>query len=227
MNNKPKPWQCLCLLTAFFLSGCGQQSSSIIETTKLAMVGQPDTEISAQQVAKIPYASAYLKIGDAPRAFVVLGFANADHLKWFTADRNMLVTRTGRVIKTLGFGNDLLFSDSALSDPLSDGKTLLKQNSSPTWQHREVWSGKYQSGYTLTSTFSNMGVDAVTVLDTPRKLVRIDEKVQIPALKTGYTNSFWLDPDSGDVVQSYQYLGPDLPLVQFTTLKPYASGRTS
>jgi hypothetical protein len=33
MNNKP--WLCLCLLTVFFLSGCGQQSASIIETKNI------------------------------------------------------------------------------------------------------------------------------------------------------------------------------------------------
>lgn len=221
MNNKP--WLCLCLLTVFFLSGCGQQSASIIETAKLAVVGQPDATMSAQQIANIPYASAYLKVGDAPRAFVVLGFADTDRLKWFTADRNMIVTRNGRVIKTLGFGNDLLFSDSANADPLSDGKMLIKNSAAFIWQHRELWSAKYQSGYTLTSTFSNQGIEDVMISDTPRQLVRINEQVKVPALNTCYTNSFWLDPDSGEVVQSHQYIGPDMPQIQFTILKPYAS----
>jgi len=71
------------------------------------------------------------------------------------------------------------FSDSANADPLSDGKMLIKNSAALTWQHRELWSAKYQSGYTLTSTFSNQGIEDVMISDTPHQLVRINEQVKV------------------------------------------------
>ncbi len=219
MNKRA--WLCLGMLVVVFISGCGRQNSLIIDTAKSAIIGQPDVIISAQQIAKIPYASAYLKVGDAPRAFVVLGLAEDQQLKWFTADHNMVATHNGRISKTVGFDCDLLYSSDAAHDPL--GKGLLNLQTSYHWQHREVWSTRHRSGYTLQSTFINQGPDTLTILDKARSLLRVDEQVYIPALNMHYTNSFWLDPETGAVVQSHQHLGPDLPLIQFTILKPYAS----
>nr|WED68353.1 YjbF family lipoprotein [Pectobacterium colocasium] len=52
------------------------------KTFKLAFFGQDDTHVTAKQVANTPYASAYLKVGKAPQAFVVLAFAEQNQLKW-------------------------------------------------------------------------------------------------------------------------------------------------
>ena len=105
--------------------------------------------------AKIPYASAYLpKVGDAPRAFVVLGFADATSLKWFTADRNMIGFTHAMADQNTGLWWQSIFSDSANADPLSDGKMLIKNSAAFTWQHRDLWSAKISKWiYTLTSTF--------------------------------------------------------------------------
>ncbi len=218
MNKRT--WLCLGMLAVVFISGCGRQNSLIIDTAKLAVLGQPDVTMSAQQVAEIPYASAYLKVGDAPRAFVVLGLAEDQQLKWFTADHNMVATHNGRISKTVGFDCDLLYSSDAAHDPL--GKNLLNLQTPYHWQHREIWSTCHRSGYTLQSTFINQGPETLTILDKAHSLLRVDEQVYIAALNMHYTNSFWLDPKTGSVVQSHQYLGPDLPLIQFTILKPYA-----
>ena len=219
MNNKT--WLCLGLLAAFFISGCGRQNSPLVDTVKLAVTGQPDVTVPAEKVAAIPYASAYLKVGETPRAFVVLGFAEAGRLKWLTADHNMVVTRHGRIVKTLGFGADLLHSSAAEQDPLALG--LLNKETPLHWQHREVWAQQHQSGYTLNSTFVIKGHESVSIQGKAYDLMRVEEQVDVPAMNTQYINIFWLEPASGQVVQTHQYLGPGLPVVQFTILKPYAS----
>jgi hypothetical protein len=202
------------------VSGCAQHLSMVSDTAKLAIMGQPDAEISTQKVAEIPYSSAFLKVGKAPRAFVVLGFAEQGNLKWLSADKNMVVMRAGRLIKTSGFCEDILYTDNLMQDPLALG--LLKTSTPMKWQHRVEWSQVYRGGYDLRAEFEYKGIESISILGKDKKLKRFDETVTVPALNTGYTNRFWLDPVSGQVIQSYQYMGPNLALVQFTVLKPYA-----
>lgn len=201
------------------VSGCAQHLSMVSDTAKVAILGQPDVEVSPQKVAEIPYSSAYLKVGKAPRAFVILALVEKGNLKWLSADKSMVVMRAGRVVKTVGLGEDIRYVDNLTQDPLVLG--LLKPSTPMTWQHRAEWSQVYRGGYDLQSEFQYKGIESILILGKTHILKRFDEQVTVPALKISYTNQFWLDPISGQVMQSYQYMGPNLALVQFTALKPY------
>ncbi|MBN3081190.1 YjbF family lipoprotein [Pectobacterium jejuense] len=204
---------------SILLVGCSQNMSSVGKTFKLAFVGQDDTHVTAKQVANTPYASAYLKVGKAPQAFVVLAFAEQNQLKWIGADKNMVATQHGRLVKTQGFGEDITYVDNLQQDPLTIG--LLKASTPMTWQSRVEWAQVFRGGYETRSVFQARGKETVKILDTSRELLRFDEQVTVPALNESYTNSYWLDPTNGNVIQSQQYMGPDMALVKFTVLKPY------
>ncbi|ATA24690.1 hypothetical protein BIY26_06015 [Brenneria goodwinii] len=206
-------------ILSILLIGCSQKMESLGKTAKLAFLGQDDTQVTAQQVANTPYASAYLKVGKAPQAFVVLVFAEQQQLKWIAADKNMVVTQNGRLVKTLGFGEDITNVSNLAQDPLTLG--LLKSTTPMKWQTRVEWSQVFRGGYDLTSVFQPRGRETVRILDRSRELMRFDELVSVPSLNETYTNSYWLDPANGQVVQSHQYMGPDMALVKFTVLKPY------
>ncbi|WP_168709773.1 YjbF family lipoprotein [Brenneria roseae] len=203
----------------FLLMGCSQKMESLGKTARLAFLGQDDIHVTASQVQNTPYASAYLKVGKAPQAFVVLAFAEQEQLKWIAADKNMVVTQHGRLIKTQGFGEDITYVSNLGQDPLALG--LLKSTTPMTWQSRVEWAQVFRGGYEITSVFRSRGKETLTILDKPRELVRFDEQVTVPALNESYTNSYWIEPSNGQVVQSYQYMGPDMALVKFTVLKPY------
>ncbi len=207
-------------LLSMVLTGCSQNVEQVRKTFKLAFFGQDDTYVTASKVANTPYASAYLKVGEAPQAFVVLAFVEGHRLTWLGADKNMIETRQGRLVKTQGFGEDIAYVDNLQQDPLALG--LLKASTPMTWQSRVEWSQVFRGGYETTSVFQARGKETITILDTPRELLRFDERVTIPALKESYTNSYWLDPANGNVVKSQQYMGPDMAQVTFTVLKPYA-----
>ncbi|MBN3132412.1 YjbF family lipoprotein [Pectobacterium brasiliense] len=204
---------------SILLIGCSQNMEQVGKTFKLAFIGQDDTHVSAKQVANTPYASAYLKVGKAPQAFVVLAFAEQNQLKWIGADKNMVATQHGRLVKTQGFGEDITYVDNLQQDPLTLG--LLKTSTPMTWQSRVEWSQVFRGGYETTSVFQARGKETIKILDTSRELLRFDERVTVPTLNESYTNSYWLDPATGSVVQSQQYMGPDMALVTFTVLKPY------
>ncbi|RJL51947.1 YjbF family lipoprotein [Pectobacterium carotovorum] len=207
-------------LFSILLTGCSQNMEQVGKTFKLAFLGQDDTHVTAKQVANTPYASAYLKVGKAPQAFVVLAFAEQNQLKWIGADKNIVATQHGRLVKTQGFGEDITYVDNLQQDPLTLG--LLKTSTPMTWQSRVEWAQVFRGGYDSRSVFQARGKEIVKILDTSRELLRFDEQVTVPALNESYTNSYWLDPTNGSVVQSQQYMGPGMALVTFTVLKPYA-----
>lgn len=205
---------------SLLLTGCSQNMEQVGKTFKLAFWGQDDTHVTAKQIANTPYASAYLKVGKAPQAFVVLAFVEQNQLKWIGADKNMVSTQHGRLVKTQGFGEDITYVDNLQQDPLTLG--LLKTSTPMTWQSRVEWAQVFRGGYATMSVFHARGKETIKILDTSRELLRFDEQVTVPTLNESYTNSYWLDPANGNVVQSQQYMGPDMALVKFTVLKPYA-----
>lgn len=206
-------------LLALALTGCSRNMDAFQKTAKLAIWGTDDVQVSAERVEKTPYASAYLKMGKASQAFVVLAFAENDQLKWIGADSNILVMQQGRIVKTQGFGEDIAHVINVTPDPLAVG--LLKPSTSMHWQGKMAWSQVQRSDYTVESVFQAQGKETVTILGKPRQLLKFTEQVSVSALNAEYTNTYWLDPGTGQVVQTWQYMGPDMALVKFTVLKPY------
>lgn len=199
------------------LCGCVSRSDDYLATTKMALLGSPDIHLTAEQVAAIPHASAYLKVGEAPRAFVVLAFAEQDELSWVSADRNLFVMQHGRLIRTAGLPVDLRYLDRLSHDPLREPKLAQGQH----WERLAEWSVDEESGRQLHSRFLNRGMQSVKILDKHYQLILLEEKVLEPASGKTFTNQFWIDPHSALVRQSRQYLGPDRDLLEFTLLKPF------
>ncbi|MDX1303646.1 YjbF family lipoprotein [Photobacterium sp.] len=223
------------LLLAMGLTGCSQKFNDVNDTVKLALLGEKDIQLSAYDVEQLPYASIYAQIDNGPLAFMVLAFAESKHiidipsadyrsdvqLKWLSADRGMLVTEHGRVVKThnLPQGN-IVASHSNQPDPLALG---LHLNSTPTsWQHTLDWQPGYHFGYQLNSQFEQQGAAVIMIKEKPVEVLHYIERVSVSSLGLSYDNDFWVHPYTGKVLKSRQKMAPDLPYVDITLLKPYS-----
>lgn len=207
----------LAFFSLLMLGGCSNTASVTHETIKYALMGVDDVTVSAEHINQLPYASAYLKIGDNPRVFVVLAYVNGDERAWLTADRVMVITRHGRVIKTVGMSNDLALSVPDAADPLS-----MPMVASADWHALAEWDQVYLSGYRLESTLVRAGQDTLDLVTREINAVRFEEQVTLRPGGTSWTNVFWRDPVSGQVVKTRQHLGPDLPVIELTILKPFS-----
>ncbi|WP_024870929.1 YjbF family lipoprotein [Tolumonas lignilytica] len=222
MVNLGKNALLLCLI-ASGLSACSNYARDVADTVKLATTGLPDANISPDYIKKLPYASVYIQVDDAAKVFSVLAeVENNKELKWVTADHYLLTTKNGRVIKTIGFSEDITHTSNTDNDPLAQGITML--NTHPKWESTVFWSKVFKSGYKITSEFEPEGVEQIKILDQEKKLIRYDEHCEVAELNYKYTNHFWLDPITNKVVKSEQYMGPGLPVLKITTLKQYSSG---
>lgn len=211
------------LLLLFALSGCSQKVQDLSETVRVATLGYKDVELSRAQITALPYAAIQLKWGQGPRVLSVLGFAEGNELKWLTKDKKMVVTRHGRLIKTLGYPQDLRYVGNIGADPLPNLLHLWQQQNAEgmAWGSERDWQPGYYSGYPVLSRFSYQGEDTLTILDEPVRLLKFSEQVRYPKLNITDTNTFWLSPSSGEVIKSLQAMGPGLPVFEITVLKPY------
>lgn len=198
----------------------------------LALSGPTDISLPPEQVIDLPYASMYARVEGSAQAFLVLGFAELTHsnasslsgthrLKWLSANHEMLVTESGRLVKTINLlGGNLSASFSATPDPLALG--LLKADTPKTWERHIDWQPGYFSNVTLKSQFEAKGVQTIMVNDRPVETLLFIESVYAVELDQHFENAFWLHPSSGRVIASKQVLAPGLASIDITVLKPFA-----
>ncbi|MCW8328221.1 YjbF family lipoprotein [Photobacterium sp. SDRW27] len=227
------------VLISTSLTGCSQKFNDVNDTMKLAILGDADAELNADDITSLPYASIYARIDDGPQAFMVLALAEPSpafgkkptnpksiqptvtQLKWLSSDSGMLVTEHGRLVKTLNLpqGN-LIETESIQPDPLQLG---LHLSTTPlTWQRQIDWQPGYHYGYTLTSTFTRQDDAVVMINQHPVEVIYVTETVMVNDLDINYQNEFWLDPKTGKVLKSRQKIAPGLPSIDITLLKPYS-----
>lgn len=205
----------LCLLAA----ACSQSQKGIGETFKLAIFGTPDVELTPEQIHDIPYASIYARINDGSQIFMVLAYAENGDLKWVSRDKAMLVTRNGRLVKTIGLTDNLMEVTNLASDPLLHGQNILD---GAEWTHTQSWTEKQQlRSATFTSRFSQAGTETITILNVPHTYIVINEDVTVEELNEHYQNRFWLEPGTGVVRKAQQFAGPGEFPIETITLNPY------
>lgn len=211
------PLLLLCLL----LQACTQTQKGLGETLKLAVLGVDDVALTNEQIQSMPYASMYLRLDGGQRIFVVLGYAENGEQKWVTQDKAMLVTRYGRVVRTLGLADNLQDINNMQQDPLAKGLALEEGDS---WTRTLSWTenGKLRAG-TAVSRF-NREHDQVLDIAGQQVACRVyRETVEIAAIGKSWENVFWIDATSGQVRQTDQYAGPETLHVETTILKPAKS----
>ena len=221
--------------TALMLSGCSQKITNLNDTVRLAVQGTADIHKSAYDIAKLPYASTYVRINNQSQLFMVLALAESaagetftrhhpattpPQLKWLANDNGMLVTQSGRIIKTVNLiGGNLLATHSNSPDPLALGLHLA--TTPKTWRRSIDWQPGYHAGYQLDSVFVFDHSEVLTINGKSVPVLRFNENVSVKQLNNHYSNTFWVEQHTGKVVKSLQYIAPSLPSVEMTILKPF------
>ncbi|QSX33626.1 YjbF family lipoprotein [Shewanella avicenniae] len=188
------------------------------QTFKDAISDPPSYEISASDLANIPYATIYGQLGDGPQAVIVLAYAKGDQRQWLTAQKESLITAHGRLIQTAGLSQNLAGLTFETADPLTLPLTQLDG---------AVASGyldllpSYRFGMKFDSRFVVKRREQVQLGPNTQELTLIEETFTIPEVHYQVVNKYWLD-DRGLVWKSEQAPSPDLPVFRITLLKPFS-----
>ena len=166
---------------------------------------------------RLPYASISVSIKNTARALLVLGKAEGDELHWISADRSVLVTRHGRLVKTVGFNENLL--KTAFSGP--DFFDNWRDDQKPSQINRVVdLAPGNRYGIPVISTFKAIAKETINIGSKSYQTTRFEENGSAPMLAWTFVNNYWAD-DKGRVWRSTQQISPASPLVTIEVTKPY------
>jgi len=219
------------LLTIFivsfiFLNGCstlpsdiggsvGGSFSNAYKAISSLISGYEDYPITRELVDQIPYASLRMKIGKGPAGLLILESKNGDEYTWVSADNIYIVTKWGRIIRAQGLTNNL--TDIYSSEP--SFKEIL-QSSDLTGENFRYVSLDNPEAFDIRIkvSYRKIGPEGVSILDRTRQLILIEEKIENAYIKWRHTNKYWVDQETGFVMQSFQVIAPNLPpiLIQIT-----------
>ena len=180
-----------------------------LDTFKAAVQGAQPLQLTAADVAAVPYAQILVTTPSNEGVMAKLR-QQGDLQYWVASGKQVLLMRDGLVVRSVGLEPSLDGTRFEGESPFKRGlQHIADGDTSSRWI--DIYKGE-QVGLAVNSRFRRKGLETVTILGQPQTLQRIDESFEIPALGFGATNRYWIKPDNGLVIQSEQYLTPELAL---------------
>lgn len=130
---------------------------------------------------------------------MALAFAEHDQEKFISADGAFLIFSHGRIVRTSGFSNDLLFTSNLKSDPL-----LLPYSAQDGASWAYVSQTSRLAPQVVKSNFKLVGETTLRVLDSELLTVLIEENISV-ADSDKRTNLYWYEASTGELVQVSQH----------------------
>jgi hypothetical protein len=159
--------------------------------------------VTRAQAAAISYASLGYRIDDGDQNILVLATDSNGEQLWTAGNHVVLLMRQGRIMRTVGLGHDLAALTGNDLPPLT---AALKQSFTSTRMADYPDLGRY--GVPLSCTAIAKGRQTIVILGQAIPTDRIDESCVSTALNWSFTNSYWLDPDSGLAWRTRQHVHP-------------------
>lgn len=205
---------------ASLLLGCGSMDTDQSRYVNLVwrLVSGNRTEVSREQAGGVPFASIGVAIGSADEGLMVLGLAEGERQEWY-ARTQMLAMNNGRIVQSSGFP----FNLSRLELRRRDGAPAALGGAPPLETDYSLVLD-YQDlrliGAGADCRSSDTGEEAIEILGTTLTTRHVVERCAIRVIDWFFENEFWVDPDTGFVWQSSQYVHPKLSRLTFRVLRP-------
>lgn len=195
-------------VSSVVITGCSNSVLNHIDTLKTVFLPGDGISLTKTELAERNSDALYARFADKPSAVLALAYIEHGQFKWISADGAMLVLENGRLVKTTGFSNNLVYLSDTSKDPLKQNMSQIKPDQH--WVGRSDWSGGYESGYAIQYEIIDTKVTALELLDHQFQTKLVSERAIFP---DGYTatNYYWYDLKSGYLLKSKQTLAPFWP----------------
>lgn len=174
--------------------------------------------VTREQAAAIPYASLGYSIDGGNQDILVLATDNGGDQLWTSAARVVIVTRDGRIVRTVGLGQDLSGLTSRDNGRLPPPAAALRAPFSST--RLQDFAGQNLYGVRVSCQSKLAGRQNVKILGQVIATARVDEACSSRNPDWTFTNSFWVDQDSGFVWRSRQQIYPKGRPVEIEIFRP-------
>jgi hypothetical protein len=165
--------------------------------------------------------SIAVRMGDGAQALLILRRYDGDDLHWISAEREVIVTRRGRVVKTYGLPQDLKDTSFLTRDPLGAPEAGFAASAECL---REIdLEPAHQDGVVVRSRFATAGSEEIDILGDRFATTVLHEEGAAPDIAWNFVNQYWIDPRSGYVWKSRQFAAPQLPPLEIIIYRPAAA----
>jgi hypothetical protein len=195
--------------TILGVAGCSgdiRKTSPFWSTVTNNQPKSPNGDIRAY-ADSLAYSSMLFWFDGQSRSLVVLARSDTDErLTWYTAEKQAITTFGPFIVKSSGTEVELretVFGAGWSTDLRSlIGKKLIRRT---LLSHRGI-----EAEAVLKSRFRDSGFSLIDILGQQRRARRIDESV-VADNHVQLTNSYWIDPESGEWLKGRQQVIPLLP----------------
>ena len=174
--------------------------------------------VTRDQAAAISFASMGYSLDGGNQAMLILATESSGELLWTSAAHVVIVTRDGRIVRSLGLDHDLsglTTPNNATTPPLSMA-LQAPFNSTRLEDFPEL--GFY--GVQVSCRAHMTGRQRIKILGQAMSTVRVDESCHSRQPDWSFTDNFWLDSESGQVWRSRQHVHPQGGTVETEIFRP-------
>jgi hypothetical protein len=208
-------------LAVIGLAGCNSLTGDALSSLRQAISGS-DSGITAERIHAINASVLRVELSQSDALLVSsAAVIPTGSTEWYGLTE-MLLTHGGRITQSAGLPTDLI-APLLADDPFVQG--LHKIPNGLTVTRRVDYPAQYQTGLHQHARYHIGKVKQRDIMGSPHSLLRVDEHIHMPELGFKATNHYWVEPDTGLVRQSVQYLGPELPPLQLTLVKTQGEQR--
>ncbi len=202
-----------------FVSACTTDASTyeVIRLLKERFQDPPELPVTRQDINEYPYAIVSARFGRAMPAVLILVADEPRGQQWMATDNISIVTRAGRLVRTVGFNIDML--DTYVPediDPLADDPQLLTDI--VRYQRIVMADGQPPYLYFLDCKMTPKGPEVITIIEIDFQVMRLEEKCDTKGWD--FKNTYWVDPFDGFVWQSIEHFADGMQALKISVLKP-------
>ena len=210
---------------ALMLAGCSSASNGTgtykryfqaLRESSNGMFSKPS--VTRAQAASTPYASLGYRVDDGPQAMLVLATDSGGDEIWTSSNHVVFQTHDGRLTRTVGLPHDRGALAPRSTEALPPPAAALKQPFASARMADLPDQGAYS--VMISCNTAAGAAENTKILGQPIRTVRVNETCESQSLGWRFTDSYWLDPQSGLAWRSIQHLSPDGETVEIEILRP-------
>ncbi|WP_313203758.1 YjbF family lipoprotein [Stenotrophomonas sp.] len=214
-QDKRKLRQCATVLFAVALTslaGCTTGSRATADGIKLLFTRDPSP--TEAQIAANRFPQAYVTADDIS-GVIVLGYVDDGQQVWYAGNHAILHSNAEGLFSGISKDGEAYESQIVGSSPFQNLNTIT---AATQVSRKYDWLPDYKMGVEVTGTLARVGRETVEIGGRSMELIRFKEQLHGGGMSG--TNTYWVDPGTGFIWKSKQYLAPDYA-IEVVQLKPY------
>lgn len=203
------------IVSLLILASCSSTQEAYIKNVNIFLDVKDGIQLTDEEIQAIEADLIYIVSGERPQATMALAFIEDGDYKWVSNDNVVFVMRNGRLKRSAGRDQDLLFVSNLELDPLKSGADL---QTGASWT-RYIDAESSFFGVKLSSEFQITKDASILIQDKSFQTLLVTEVVSFTSSAhddSNWVNKFWYDKDSGDLLKSVQKSLPNSDVFEIT-----------